>query len=93
MTTTDTEPLDFSALADDPTARLDHINLVATDVDGTLTRSGALVDETLAAIERLVTVGIEVVPVSGRPTGEVLGQAEHARQRRETPRTSPSPWF
>ena len=73
MTTTHTGPLELSALAGDPAARLDQINLVATDVDGTLTRSGALVDETLAAIERLVMAGIEVVPVSGRPAGEVLG--------------------
>ncbi len=49
------------------------IELVATDVDGTLTRDGALTAATLGAIEELTGAGIEVVPVSGRPAGEVLG--------------------
>lgn len=47
--------------------------LVATDVDGTLTRAGKLDPAALAAIERLVAAGIAVVPVSGRPAGEVAG--------------------
>ncbi|HET6582126.1 MAG TPA: HAD hydrolase family protein [Nannocystaceae bacterium] len=49
------------------------MRLVATDVDGTLTREGALAPEVLGAIARLVAAGIEVVPVSGRSAGEVLG--------------------
>ncbi|MCA9658087.1 MAG: HAD family phosphatase [Myxococcales bacterium] len=47
--------------------------LVATDVDGTLTRSGSLEPAVLGAIARLVDAGITVWPVSGRPTGEVMG--------------------
>jgi hydroxymethylpyrimidine pyrophosphatase-like HAD family hydrolase len=47
--------------------------LVATDVDGTLTRVGKLDPAVLTAIVRLVEAGIAVVPVSGRPAGEVAG--------------------
>jgi len=54
-------------------ARAGAIRLVATDVDGTLTREGALAPEIIAAINRLVAAGIEVMPVSGRSAGEVLG--------------------
>lgn len=49
------------------------VTLVATDVDGTLTRGGKLEPGVLAAIRRLVDAGISVVPVSGRPAGEVQG--------------------
>lgn len=54
-------------------ARARDIALVATDVDGTLTRGGKLEAAIFAAIDRLAAVGIAVWPVSGRPTGEVLG--------------------
>jgi hypothetical protein len=54
-------------------ARAGAVRLVATDVDGTLTREGALAAEIIGAITRLVAVGIEVMPVSGRSAGEVLG--------------------
>jgi hydroxymethylpyrimidine pyrophosphatase-like HAD family hydrolase len=47
--------------------------LIATDVDGTLTRAGKLDPAALAAITRLVAAGVAVVPVSGRPAGEVTG--------------------
>lgn len=47
--------------------------LVATDVDGTLTRAGKLDPAVLAVILRLVEAGVAVVPVSGRPAGEVAG--------------------
>ncbi|MEE9382482.1 MAG: HAD family hydrolase [Nannocystaceae bacterium] len=47
--------------------------LVATDVDGTLTTSGAIGSKVVAAVASLHAAGIEVMPVSGRPTGEVLG--------------------
>lgn len=47
--------------------------LVATDVDGTLTRAGKLDPAALGAILRLVEAGVAVVPVSGRPAGEVAG--------------------
>lgn len=52
---------------------LGHITVVATDVDGTLTRAGKLDPAALAAIWRLMTAGVMVVPVSGRPAGEVQG--------------------
>ena len=52
---------------------LEHICLVATDVDGTLTRAGKLDPAALAAIWRLMVAGVTVVPVSGRPAGEVQG--------------------
>ncbi|MEZ4450181.1 MAG: hypothetical protein R3B09_11950 [Nannocystaceae bacterium] len=54
-------------------ARARDIALVATDVDGTLTHRGRLGPPVLEAIDRLTRAGIEVWPVSGRPTGEVLG--------------------
>lgn len=47
--------------------------LIATDVDGTLTRAGKLDPAALAAITRLVAAKVAVVPVSGRPAGEVTG--------------------
>jgi hydroxymethylpyrimidine pyrophosphatase-like HAD family hydrolase len=50
-----------------------RIKLVATDVDGTLTRGGKLDRGVLAAIHGLTCAGIEVWPVSGRPAGEVQG--------------------
>lgn len=64
------EPTLISRL--DP-AELARVCLVATDVDGTLTRGGKLDPGVLAAIRRLVDAGIAVVPVSGRPAGEVAG--------------------
>jgi predicted mannosyl-3-phosphoglycerate phosphatase (HAD superfamily) len=54
-------------------ARARDIALVATDVDGTLTRRGKLDPAVMAAISALNEAGIRVIPVSGRPTGEVLG--------------------
>lgn len=60
----------------DPSARaamLRPVRVVATDVDGTLTREGALDPEVVRVIAALVRAGVEVLPISGRPTGEVLG--------------------
>lgn len=53
------------------------ITLVATDVDGTLTRGAALDPEVVRVIPALVEAGITVVPISGRPAGEVLGLARY----------------
>jgi hypothetical protein len=53
--------------------RLASIAVVATDVDGTLTRDGELGPDLLAALVELRAAGIEVIPISGRPAGEVLG--------------------
>jgi hydroxymethylpyrimidine pyrophosphatase-like HAD family hydrolase len=54
-------------------ARSRPIRLLATDVDGTLTREGALASEVVDAIARLAASGIETMPTSGRSSGEVLG--------------------
>lgn len=64
--------------ASERTQRFAGVRLLATDVDGTLTKSHAHVSlgldpEVVAQIARLCALGIEVVPVSGRPAGEVLG--------------------
>ena len=53
--------------------RLAPVRVVATDVDGTLTRDGALDPEVVRVIAALAEAGLVVVPVSGRPAGEVLG--------------------
>ncbi len=58
-------------------AQLRAIRLVASDIDGTMTRDGRLDGEVMAAITALVRAGVEVLPVSGRPAGEVLGLARY----------------
>jgi HAD superfamily hydrolase (TIGR01484 family) len=64
------EPL---TLAELPNDRLAALAVVATDVDGTLTDHGKLGPELLAALTKLVRAGFTVIPISGRPAGEVLG--------------------
>lgn len=54
-------------------ALLAPVRVVATDVDGTLTRGRALDPEVVRVIAALAAHGLQVVPVSGRPAGEVLG--------------------
>jgi hydroxymethylpyrimidine pyrophosphatase-like HAD family hydrolase len=61
------------ALAELPQDRLASIAVIATDVDGTLTRAGELGAELLDALVRVRAAGIRVIPISGRPAGEVLG--------------------
>lgn len=53
--------------------RLASIAVVATDVDGTLTRDGELGPDLLAALVELRRAGVRTIPISGRPAGEVLG--------------------
>lgn len=60
-------------LAELDATRLAKLRVVATDIDGTLTRRGKLTAETLDAFARLSASGLVVVPISGRPAGEVLG--------------------
>jgi HAD superfamily hydrolase (TIGR01484 family) len=50
-------------------AALGQVRVVLTDVDGTLTTEGRLQSETLRAIEGLAARGVDVVLVSGRPSG------------------------
>jgi hydroxymethylpyrimidine pyrophosphatase-like HAD family hydrolase len=60
-------------LAELPDERLAALTVVATDVDGTLTDHGKLGPELLAALTKLARAGFTVIPISGRPAGEVLG--------------------
>ncbi|WP_373545168.1 HAD family hydrolase [Chamaesiphon sp.] len=52
-------------------ARLTDIRLIATDIDGTLTREGKFTTELLEAIERVNTKGIKLLLVTGRSAGWV----------------------
>lgn len=62
--------LPLSAL---PLEQARRVTLIASDVDGTLTREGELDPQVLSTIARLASEGIDLWPVSGRPAGEVLG--------------------
>ncbi len=57
--------------------RLSAIRLLATDVDGTMTRDGRIPPAVLSACEALAKVGVEVMPVTGRSSGEALGLARY----------------
>jgi hypothetical protein len=63
------------SFVDTPTlrSRLADIAWVVTDVDGTLTRGSALDPHVVRKIAELYEAGIDVVLVSGRSAGEVLG--------------------
>jgi HAD superfamily hydrolase (TIGR01484 family) len=52
-----------------------NIRLVATDMDGTLTRGGKFTPAVLQALEDLATAGIKVLIVTGRSAGWVNGLA------------------
>ncbi len=65
------------SLAHATRSSLAAVTLVATDIDGTMTRAGRLAGDVVDAVARLVDAGIEVLPVSGRPSGEVLGLARY----------------
>ncbi|MFM2152015.1 MAG: hypothetical protein RL199_450 [Pseudomonadota bacterium] len=56
---------------------LSGVSLLATDIDGTMTRGGKIPPEVLEACERLHQSGVEVVPVTGRSAGEALGLARY----------------
>jgi HAD superfamily hydrolase (TIGR01484 family) len=45
------------------------VRLVLTDMDDTLTRNGRLAAATYAALERLETAGVHVIPVTAAPAG------------------------
>ena len=62
------EPLDSLSVD-----RARRIRLIATDVDGTLTKDGDLDPRVVEAIAELPELGVELWPISGRPAGEVLG--------------------
>lgn len=48
---------------------LRQVQVVLTDVDGTLTRKGQIAADVVAAISDLVDAGVIVIPVTGRPAG------------------------
>jgi HAD superfamily hydrolase (TIGR01484 family) len=52
-------------------ARLTDIRLIATDIDGTLTKQGKFTPELLEAIDRVNTKGIKLLLVTGRSAGWV----------------------
>ena len=52
-------------------ARLTDIRLIATDIDGTLTREGKFTTELLEAIDRVNAKGIKLLLVTGRSAGWV----------------------
>ena len=53
--------------------RLASIRMLATDVDGTVTRDGSIGADVIEAMTALIASGVEILPVSGRPAGEMLG--------------------
>ncbi len=63
-------PLPLSQLA---SASLHNIRLVATDMDGTLTRRGKFMSKLLQALEDLAAANIKVLIVTGRSAGWVSG--------------------
>jgi HAD superfamily hydrolase (TIGR01484 family) len=56
---------------------LAHIKLIATDMDGTLTRQGRFTAELLQGLDRLGQANIPVVIVTGRSAGWVQGLAHY----------------
>jgi hydroxymethylpyrimidine pyrophosphatase-like HAD family hydrolase len=49
------------------------LRVIASDVDGTLTRAGKLGSDLLDALTQLRAAGFLIIPISGRPAGEVMG--------------------
>lgn len=53
--------------------RLTGLRVVATDVDGTLTAGGKFSPALLQRFSALANAGFTLIPISGRPSGEVQG--------------------
>jgi hydroxymethylpyrimidine pyrophosphatase-like HAD family hydrolase len=64
-------------LSQAPLDQLARVRLLATDIDGTMTRHGKIPPDVLEAIVRLHAAGVEVLPVTGRSAGEALGLARY----------------
>jgi HAD superfamily hydrolase (TIGR01484 family) len=64
-------------LQDAPKETLRGIRLIASDIDGTMTKHAKLPPAILEAFERLAEAGVEVLPITGRPAGEALGLARY----------------
>jgi len=66
-------PLKFTPLSQAASTCWSNIRLVATDMDGTLTKEGKFSAALLQALENLSTSGIKVLIVTGRSAGWVSG--------------------
>ncbi|MBD2345528.1 HAD-IIB family hydrolase [Anabaena subtropica] len=66
-------PTNLQRLSQDAVAGLSNIRLIATDMDGTLTKQGKFSAALLQALEDLTTAGITVLIVTGRSAGWVSG--------------------
>ncbi|MBI5608076.1 MAG: HAD family phosphatase [Deltaproteobacteria bacterium] len=60
-----------------PPARLAQVRVILTDIDGTMTRAGRIPPEVVAMAPKLLKLGVEVLPVTGRSAGEALGLARY----------------
>ena len=69
--------MSLKPLSEASLSQLGSIRLLATDIDGTMTRQGKFPPEVLQAMEDLHASGIEVMPVTGRSAGEALGLARY----------------
>jgi hydroxymethylpyrimidine pyrophosphatase-like HAD family hydrolase len=69
--------LRIPSLQDAPRETLRRIRLIASDIDGTMTKHAKLPPAILEAFERLAEAGVEVLPITGRPAGEALGLARY----------------
>ena len=69
--------MQIPSLTDAPRETLRRIRLIASDIDGTMTKNAKLPPSILAAFERLAEAGVEVLPITGRPSGEALGLARY----------------
>ncbi|HEX6014745.1 MAG TPA: HAD-IIB family hydrolase [Geminicoccaceae bacterium] len=64
-----TRPAEPMPVARWPEAERRQVKVVFTDIDDTLTRHGRLPAVAYAAMERLASAGIKVIPITGRPAG------------------------
>ncbi len=69
--------LDRKCSEEDPEGLLGQIELLATDMDGTLTQNGQFGPEMLAALQGLQSQGLPVIIVTGRSAGWVSGLAQY----------------
>lgn len=63
----------WQPLAQVDRSTLAQIQVLLTDIDGTMTREGRIPAEVVEWLPRLRDAGIEVVPCTGRSAGELLG--------------------
>ncbi|MBW4550652.1 MAG: Cof-type HAD-IIB family hydrolase [Aphanocapsa sp. GSE-SYN-MK-11-07L] len=65
--------INLNPLSEIASTRLSNIRLIATDMDGTLTRRGKFTVGLLQALENLAASGIKVLIITGRSSGWVSG--------------------